>query len=125
MSEPMSRLKRALKYLALGLYCVFALLPFVWMISASFKRPQDVLTIPVQWIPPDWQPGNYPQALLEPRFTGYSILDFMLNSLFVAFVTSLLSGDPAAIEGTVRRHYSESGDRIAAISPPNGQWNEA
>lgn len=40
-------------------------------------------------------------------------------------VTSLLSGDPAAIEGTVRRHYSESGDRIAAISPLNGQWNEA
>ena len=40
-------------------------------------------------------------------------------------VTSLLSGDPAAIEETVRRHYSESGDRIAAISSPNGQWNEA
>lgn len=40
-------------------------------------------------------------------------------------VTSLLSGDPAAIEATVRRHYSESGDKIAAISPPNGLWNEA
>jgi multiple sugar transport system permease protein len=45
----------------------------------------------VQWIPPVWQPQNYPQALLEPRFTGYSIADFMLNSLFVALVTSLLS----------------------------------
>ena len=40
-------------------------------------------------------------------------------------VTSLVSGDPTAIEETVRRHYSESGDRIAAISPPNGQWHEA
>jgi multiple sugar transport system permease protein len=87
----MTRAKRALKYLALGLYCALSLIPFLWMISASFKRAEDVLTIPVQWIPPVWQPQNYPQALLEPRFTGYSIADFMLNSLFVALVTSLLS----------------------------------
>jgi multiple sugar transport system permease protein len=86
----MPRAKRALKYLALGLYCAFALIPFVWMISASFKRPQDVLTIPVQWIPPVWQPGNYREALLEPRFMGYSIWDFMRNSLFVALITSAL-----------------------------------
>lgn len=31
-------------------------------------------------------------------------------------VTSLVSGDPLAIEQTVRQHYSESGDKIAALS---------
>jgi len=87
----MARAKRALKYLALGLYCVISLIPFLWMISASFKRPEDVLTVPIQWIPPVWQPQNYRQALFEPRFTGYSIADFMGNSLFVAVITSLLS----------------------------------
>lgn len=87
----MARAKRALKYLLLGLYCVITLIPFLWMISASFKRPQDVLTVPIQWIPTVWQPQNYRQALFEPRFTGYSIADFMGNSLFVAVITSLLS----------------------------------
>jgi multiple sugar transport system permease protein len=87
----MRRVKRFLKYLALGLYCALSLIPFVWMVSASFKRAEDVLTVPIQWIPPVWQPQNYLQALLEPRFTGYSIGDFMLNSLFVALITSLLA----------------------------------
>ncbi len=87
----MAHAKRALKYLVLGLYCVITLIPFLWMISASFKRPQDVLTVPIQWIPAVWQPQNYRQALFEPRFTGYSIADFMGNSLFVAVITSLLS----------------------------------
>lgn len=40
-------------------------------------------------------------------------------------VTSLISGDPAMIEQTVRQHYTESGSKIAAISQKNGQWNEA
>lgn len=31
-------------------------------------------------------------------------------------VTSLVSGDPLAIEQTVRQHYSESGDKIAALA---------
>jgi multiple sugar transport system permease protein len=61
------------------------------MVSASFKRAEDVLTVPVQWIPPVWQPENYLQALLEPRFTGYSIGNFMLNSLVVALITSVLA----------------------------------
>ena len=39
-------------------------------------------------------------------------------------VTSLMSGDPAGIERTVREHYSESGSKIAAIYQENGQLNE-
>lgn len=39
-------------------------------------------------------------------------------------VTSLMSGDPAGIERTVRDHYSESGNKIAAIYKENGQLNE-
>lgn len=87
----MRRLNRALKYLGLIVYSAFSLIPFLWMVSASFKRPEDVLTVPIQWIPPVWQLGNYPQALFEPRFAGYSIATFMLNSIFVAVITSTLS----------------------------------
>jgi len=88
----MSRtLNKALKYTILIIYCLFCLIPFIWMLSASLKPPEEVLTVPVQWIPSNWQPGNYPQALFEPRFVGHSIFDFLLNSMFVAVVISLLS----------------------------------
>lgn len=83
--------KRLGKYLVLILYSLFSLIPFLWMVSAALKRPQDVLTIPIRWIPPVWQPGNFLQALLEPRFAGFSLKDFLLNSIFVATITALLS----------------------------------
>jgi len=61
------------------------------MVSAAFKRQQDVLTIPVEWIPPVWQPQNFPQAFFEPRFAGYGISTFTLNSIFVGVITSILA----------------------------------
>ena len=33
---------------------IIFLLPFIWMISASFKIEEDVLAYPVQWIPQTW-----------------------------------------------------------------------
>lgn len=77
------------RYVCLIVYGAFSILPLVWMVSAAFKRPQDVLSIPIRWLPSVWQPGNFAQALLEPRFSGSSLLTFGLNSIFVAVVTSL------------------------------------
>ena len=87
----MHRILRLLKYLILITYSLFCFIPFLWMILAAFKRPQDVLTVPIKWIPPVWQPQNFIQALFEPRFAGYSLSTFMLNSIFVAVITSLLA----------------------------------
>jgi ABC-type glycerol-3-phosphate transport system permease component len=85
------RVRRLITYTLLCVYGAFSLLPFVWMVSAAFKRPQDVLTIPIRWIPPVWQPGNFPQALLEPRFSGNSLSAFAVNSILAAIATSLAS----------------------------------
>lgn len=87
----MHRALRLLKYLILITYSLFCFIPFLWMILAAFKRPQDVLTVPIKWIPPVWQPQNFIQALFEPRFAGFSLSTFMLNSIFVAVITSLLA----------------------------------
>ncbi len=42
-----------------GFVAFLVIYPFLWMISASFKRPADVLEFPVQWIPDYWYPQNY------------------------------------------------------------------
>lgn len=84
-------LGRILKYAGLVLYCAFSVLPFLWMISASLKPPEEVLTVPIRWIPSTIQWGNYAKALLEPRFSGHSLAEFLLNSMIVALITSAAS----------------------------------
>lgn len=81
----------SLKHLLLLLYAVFSLAPFAWMVSAGFKKPDQVLTVPVRWIPEEWQPQNYFHALFDERFAGFSFLRFLWNSTWVATVTALAS----------------------------------
>ena len=35
------------------------ILPFLWMLSASFKPESDIFTFPIQWIPKDPILSNY------------------------------------------------------------------
>lgn len=44
-------------------FALFMLVPFFWMISASFKQQRDVMTIPIQWIPKYFYPDNYKEVL--------------------------------------------------------------
>ncbi len=81
-------LKRIPKYAILILYAAFSLLPFIWMLSASLKSVQDVLKIPIQWIPPSFHWDNYRKAMFEPRFGEIRMWDYMLNSIKVALVTA-------------------------------------
>ncbi|MFC4801944.1 carbohydrate ABC transporter permease [Neobacillus sp. GCM10023253] len=64
------------------------LMPFFWMISASLKVEEDVLTFPIQWIPKHWNAvENYKEV-----WTGS--LPFLLlywNSIKVTVLTTLVS----------------------------------
>jgi len=61
------------------------LLPFVWMISASFKLNKDVFTFPIQWIPgnPHWQ--NY-----QDIWTTIPLAKFISNTAVLTVVVTLL-----------------------------------
>lgn len=50
------RLLVTLLMFALG---ITMLVPFFWMLSASFKKPIDVFQYPIVWIPAYWYPDNY------------------------------------------------------------------
>lgn len=43
----------------LTILALLTLVPFIWMLSASFKANNDVFTVPIQWIPKTWHPENY------------------------------------------------------------------
>ncbi|MBD2844252.1 carbohydrate ABC transporter permease [Paenibacillus sp. IB182496] len=82
------RLRRVLTTALLLLLGLVFLLPFIWMLSASFKPELEVFTYPIQWIPNNWN--------LVENYTNVwaGKVDFVLyywNSIQVAVLTTLLS----------------------------------
>jgi multiple sugar transport system permease protein len=64
------------------------LLPFFWMISASFKLEGEVFTYPIQWIPKQWNAiHNYTEVWVG-RFPFYK---YYWNSIKVSVITTFIS----------------------------------
>nr|WP_186580353.1 carbohydrate ABC transporter permease [Aquibacillus kalidii] len=64
------------------------LLPFIWMLSTSFKIEADVFKFPIEWIPERWNAiSNYKDVW----FGDYPFYLYYWNSIKVAVSTTLLS----------------------------------
>ena len=77
------RSRFVLSHLLLLLFCLITLLPFSWMILASFKHISEIESL--NPVPTEWQPGNYPAVFKQIRFARY-----YFNSFFVAAWVALL-----------------------------------
>ena len=73
--------ERTTLYLVLIAGAVVIVFPFYWMVSTSVKPPEEVLAIPIKWIPSRivWQ--NYPEAIYA---MPVSVLVFLKNSLVLS-----------------------------------------
>jgi len=69
---------RALVYLLLIPLAGFTMLPFMWMVSSSFKPIGSGMRFPPQFIPPHIVTTNYPLVFKTIPFLGY-----MRNSIIV------------------------------------------
>ena len=49
----------ALLYIILSIGLLFTILPFLWMLSTSFKAHQEIFIFPIQWIPDTLRYENY------------------------------------------------------------------
>ncbi len=63
---------RAAAYAALIAGSIVALIPFLWMLTSSFKEPARVFAQPPQWIPSPWLWSNYSKALTVMPFALYT-----------------------------------------------------
>ncbi|MFH8473851.1 carbohydrate ABC transporter permease [Streptomyces sp. NPDC018000] len=77
---------RTCQYLALLCYLVFLAFPLLWLVSTSFKSPQELGAIDPTWLPQHPSLDNYRAA-----FDAQPLLHSALNSLLVAFSASLIS----------------------------------
>ncbi len=81
MRKRRSPLKVMLFYLVLIVMALVTLLPFLWMLSSSFKSDETIRTIPIQWIPKHFSLEGYRMVF---NMQGFSFLRASFNSLFLA-----------------------------------------
>jgi multiple sugar transport system permease protein len=78
-------LARVAAYALLVIAAAAVLVPFLWMVSASLKRNNEVFTVPIQWIPHSFQWRNFTDI-----WTRIPLTTYLRNTLFLSTVITLL-----------------------------------
>lgn len=78
--------------------CMFALFPFVWMISTSFKPAEEVYNTTPSFIPREPTTNGY-YEMLTTESTTFNFKQWTANSVFVAFFTTAFSMVIATLGG--------------------------
>ncbi|MBB6674637.1 carbohydrate ABC transporter permease [Cohnella nanjingensis] len=81
-------------YAALVLVSLVMLVPFLWMISTSFKEPQDIFKYPPRFIPKSFNFHNYVEVFDRIPFGS-----FYVNSVYIAFVVVIGTAFFASLAG--------------------------
>ena len=101
----MDKKRRILKfftYIAIVIGAILMMIPFVWMISTSFKDPINVYELPIKWIPEIFNWENYSRL-----FTEYNFQLYFWNSIklcFLNIIGSLISCSLVAYAFAFCRH---------------------
>lgn len=80
-------LSRGLFYVVLSAMALITLLPFLWMVSSSFKSSETIRTLPIRWIPEHPTVEGYTRVFNMPSFSfGRATFNSLLLSLACTFV---------------------------------------
>ena len=91
-------LRIALFYLMLLVIILFTILPFLWMLSSSFKGAEAIRTIPIRWIPEHPTLEGYKRVF---NMQGFSFARSSLNSLLLAIACTIVAVGSAAMAAFV------------------------
>lgn len=84
-----SRLRSVPIMLLLTVFAFFMILPFLWMLSASFKTQRTAMAFPIQWIPQEWHWENYLTVLhINSNKKDYHFLLAYWNSIKVSVINT-------------------------------------
>lgn len=82
------RISRVIVTLLMSAAGIMFIMPFLWMLSASFKPELDVLTYPIQWIPKTW---NAAENYREVWFGALPFSLYYLNTIKITVLTTVFS----------------------------------
>jgi len=75
-------------------FAIIWVMPFVWMVSTSFKYPSDVMSVDIEWLPRRVTLENYGKM-----FSTYPVIRWALNSVLVVTVSTALCVLSGAMAG--------------------------
>lgn len=92
------RVKKIITVILVILVCMFALFPFVWMISTSFKPANEVYSKTPSFIPNEPTVEGYTEMLTTQSST-FDFPQWLTNSVIVALLTTAFSMIIATLGG--------------------------
>jgi multiple sugar transport system permease protein len=85
------RIRQIIVMILLILVVTILVFPFLWMLSTSFKPPEEIFTERPQWIPDNPTTDNYYNILFKtsfPRYFANSVLVGLITMVLALFVTT-------------------------------------
>jgi len=108
--EPFIALRRPrtlITVLALLAISIVWTYPFVWMLSASVKKPLEIFAGGLSLLPEEWQWNNYQRAWEDANFGRY-----LINTFIITTGATLLMLFQTALTGYVLGRYSFIGKKV-------------
>jgi multiple sugar transport system permease protein len=96
------------RFLMVGLFVVFVLVPLYWVIITSIKPSKDYLTVPPVWFPADPTLVHYAAALFS-----YRGLQGLINSLIISSAATLLSAAMGTMMAYSLARFRTGGQHLA------------
>ena len=103
------------KFIALLIGTVIMILPFIYMVSTSFKKRTFLFEYPPQFVPTEPTTQNYIDAWSRSDFSRY-----FLNSLFVALITTFVTVLFATMSAYAFARFEFAGKKILFIAMLTG-----
>ena len=98
----------AARFLVVGLFVVFVLVPLYWVIITSVKPSKDYLTVPPVWFPAEPTLVHYTAALFS-----YRGLQGLINSLIISSAATLLSAAMGTMMAYSLARFRTGGQHLA------------
>jgi len=70
-STQAEKARRLAVHILLAVGALLMIMPFLWMISTSFKSFADSMSVPPKWLPVEWHPDNYLRVIQTIDFGTY------------------------------------------------------
>jgi multiple sugar transport system permease protein len=96
------------RFLMVGLFVVFVLVPLYWVIITSIKPSKDYLTVPPVWFPAEPTIVHYTAALFS-----YRGLQGLINSMIISSAATLLSAAMGTMMAYSLARFRTGGQHLA------------
>jgi len=105
------KLVTLIPYVIIILYSLYALIPFLWMLSTSLKGINEIWDWPPRWIPTKLMWGNYPEVFHARPFARYT-----LNSVVISLTITSICIALGSLAGYVFSRFRFKWDKFLFVA---------